>query len=420
MAVLGIVAEFNPFHNGHQYLLKQAIDEIRPSAVICVMSGHFTQRGEPALCSKWARADMALHAGIDLVIELPFCFAARSAYYFARGSLLTLYKTGVVSHIAFGSESGRLEPLVSVARLLASEPEAYRSLLKHYLGQGLSFPAARSRALQKYLPNPDPHTDGLLRGSNNILAIEYLHVIYEEELPLIPITFCRQGSTYHGTELNTYASASAIRLAAGKGDPSLAISPTMPLPSWNILQKEIAQGCAPVLPHALEQSIMLRLRSASKADLAKIYEVTEGLENRIKDAARTCTTLDSIRHRIKSKRYSLTRIDRMLLYSLLSLSKEQIGSFDRAGPQYLHILGFSSKGQKILQSIKNKSSLKVLSRGKDVARLLNDSCHPSAQMLALDVLATDIYALLFPNPLQRKAGRDFTTQPVLFNPQRAV
>lgn len=410
MAVLGIVAEFNPFHNGHQYLLKRAVDQVQPSAVICIMSGHFTQRGEPAICSKWARAEMALQAGGDLVIELPFCFAARSAYYFARGALLSLHKTGVVTHIAFGSESGRLEPLTSVARLLASEPESYRSLLKKYLDRGLSFPAARAQALQTALPQ-DLQISELLRGSNNILGIEYLHVIYEEKLPLLPITIRRQGSDYHSTELGPYASASAIRQAAGKEGPSSLISPTMPFSSWDILQREAAKGCSPVLPDALEQSILLRLRSISKSDLAKIYEVTEGLENRIKDAARICTTLDSIRHRIKSKRYSLTRIDRVLLYALLSLSKERINSFDRTGPQYLHILGFSSKGQKILHDIKNKSSLEVLSRGKDVARLLKDYGQPGAQMLALDVMATDIYTLLFPNPMQRTAGLDFTTPP---------
>ncbi|MEN6389222.1 MAG: nucleotidyltransferase [Syntrophomonas sp.] len=411
MAVLGIVAEFNPFHNGHQYLLKRAIEQLKPSAVICVMSGHFTQRGEPAICNKWARAEMALHAGVDLIIELPFCFAARSAYYFARGALLTLHKTEVVSHIAFGSESGQLDSLASVAQILSSEPEAYRSLLKFYLSQGLSFPVARSRALQESLPDKDSQIDKMLRGSNNILGIEYLHVIYEEKLPLVPITINRQGPAYHSAELGAYASASAIRQATRKTAPSLLISSAMPLLSRDIMQREIARGSAPVLPDALEQSILFKLRSTTKADLAKIYEVAEGLENRIKDAARTCTTLDSIRHQIKSKRYSLTRIDRVLLYALLSLSKEQIDSFDRTGPQYLHILGFSSKGQKILQSIKNKSSLEVLSRGKDVARLLNDSSHPGAQMLALDVMATDIYTLLFPNPLQRTAGLDFTTPP---------
>ncbi|MEN6350685.1 MAG: nucleotidyltransferase [Syntrophomonas sp.] len=413
MAVLGIVAEFNPFHNGHKYLLKQAMDQVQPSAVICVMSGHFTQRGEPAICSKWARAEMALQAGIDLVIELPFCFAARSAYYFARGALLTLYKTGVVSHIAFGSESGQLGALSSVAQILASEPEAYRCLLKSHLAQGLSFPVARSRAIQEVLPEPE--VESLLRGSNNILGIEYLHVIHQEKLPLVPITICRQGSTYHSTDLSAYASASAIRQAAGNEALSHLISPTMPFLSWDIMQREVAAGCAPVMPHALEQSILFSLRRIAKSDLAKIYEVTEGLENRIKDAARTCATLDSIRHRIKSKRYSLTRIDRVLLYALLSLSKEQIDAFDRTGPQYLHILGFSSKGQKILQSVKNKSSLEVLSRGKDVARMLNDTVHPGAQMLALDVLATDIYTLLFPSPLKRVAGLDFNTPPARVN-----
>ncbi|NLB87935.1 MAG: nucleotidyltransferase family protein, partial [Syntrophomonadaceae bacterium] len=146
MSILGIVAEFNPFHNGHQYLINTVKEKYNFDAIVCVMSGNFTQRGEPAICNKWARAEMALNAGVDLVIELPFCFATRSAYYFAKGAIELLELTKVVTHIAFGSEMGDIEQLKDIARLLNEEPDDYKKLLKKQLNKGFSYPMARSIA----------------------------------------------------------------------------------------------------------------------------------------------------------------------------------------------------------------------------------------------------------------------------------
>ncbi len=411
MAVLGIIAEFNPFHNGHLHLLREANQLDKFSATICVMSGNFLQRGDAALCNKWSRTAMALQAGADLVIELPFCFAVRSAYYFARGAIQLLQRTGVITHLAFGSESGNLEKLQTLAHFLSNESLAYQEQLRNHLIQGISFASARSLALQAIFPDPD--LKKLLLQPNNILALEYLRVLEEEQSGIMPLTIIRQGSGYHSSELGTMASASAIRsslLADAKLD-NLANS--LPPSSLALLEQEITAGRAPITIEALEQSILIKLRSSSPQDLSTIYEITEGLENRILQGAMRYGTLEELKLFIKSKRYSMTRINRILLYLLLDIRFSQINAFDESGPMYLHILGFSTRGQKILQDIKNKSNLRILNRGSAVKQAYQDKSDPVVQaMLDLDVRATNIYTLLYPNPENRQGSQDFTTSPI--------
>ncbi|MBC7075122.1 MAG: nucleotidyltransferase [Syntrophomonadaceae bacterium] len=414
MAVLGIVAEYNPFHNGHLHLLNEANKAADFSATVCVMSGNFLQRGEPAICDKWARAEMALKCGVDLVIELPFCFAVRSAYHFAKNAVELLYRTGVVTHIAFGSESGHIHTLKTLATLLTNEPEQYKALLKKYLSQGLSFPLARSRALQHFLGNDISKLHEVLSGPNNILAIEYLRAIEERNIPLIPLTVARKGSAYHSTDLSKYASATAIRKALTKNNGIEVVTAALPPSSLDILTREIRSGHAPVLFNSLEQAILAKLRTISTNDLKAIYEVSEGLEHRFKNAATSCSTLDELRQLVKSKRYNLTRINRTLLYSLFNLTKNQAHLFDQHGPLYLHILGFSTKGQKILQKIKIKSQVKIFHRGRDIKDAFDENQdNVLGNMVCLDVRATDVYSLLLPNIKARKGGKDFTTSPVM-------
>ena len=411
MAVLGIIAEFNPFHNGHLHLLQEARRAEPCSAIICVMSGNFVQRGEPAICNKWVRSAMALQAGADLVIELPFCFAVRSAYYFARGAIQLLQRTGVVTHLAFGSESGQLSELQTVAHYLCNESREYQQQLKEHLAQGMSFASARSLALQTILPAYD--LQNLLIQPNNILALEYLHVLEEAQLSIKPLTILRQGSGYHSTELNPQASASAIRRSLQTEKSLDSIAASVPPGSLAGLKQEIAAGRAPVTIDALEQSLLIKLRTTSSRDLATVYELSEGLENRILQGALQSGTLEELKHFIKSKRYSLSRINRILLYSLLDISSSQMTSFDESGPLYLHVLGFSTQGQKILQEIKNKSTLRILNRGSAVKESHQDLSDPVLHaMLDLDVRATDIYTLLYPNPSARKGAQDFTTSPI--------
>ncbi len=413
MKVLGIITEYNPFHNGHRHLIEEAKKDQHFDAVLCIMSGNFVQRGEAAVCSKWARAEMALRCGSDLLIELPFIYAVRSAYYFARGALESLHGTRIVSHLAFGSESGNLEQLRFVAQIIASEPDEYKLILKEKLASGLSYPAARAKALQNYLGPGQLDLDRLLLGPNNILALEYLRVIEELNLPLTPFTISRKGPDYHDPNLSTLASATAIRQALFTGQFGEDIQKTMPPASWEILNREISSGQAPVLSDSLEQAILSRLRTLSIAEIKQLCEVSEGLEYRIYEASRSCGTLASLRQYIKTRRYSLTRINRILLYSLLGVSKSLVEELDKEGPAYLHVLGLSKRGQEILQEINARSGLQVLNRGKDVKRFYEENKgYPPGSMLELDIKASDIYRLLMPDPAARTGARDFTTSPI--------
>ena len=413
MSVLGIIAEFNPFHKGHEHLINTAKKNGSFDAVVCVMSGNFSQRAEPAVCDKWSRAEMALQGGVDLVIELTFAFAVRSAYYFARGAVQLLARTGVITHLGFGSENGQLDPLLKIASLLANEPDEYRNQLKDLLGQGLSYPAARSRALQHYFGPQAADLAELMNGPNNILAIEYLHNIIQDQINLQPFTISRQGDGYHSQQISGsgFSSAGAIRTAL-LNDPVITekIEQALPESSRQILEREISMGRAPISPNALEQIVLANLRSMSLSSLSQIYEISEGLEYRIKEASLHSGTLEELRRKIKSKRYSLTRINRILIYSLFHLTKEQIDILDQHGPQYFHILAFSSTGRKILQKIKNKSSLPILSRGSQVKKLSQEQGSSEAgDLLALDILASDIYSLLSPASAMRGGGKDFLT-----------
>jgi predicted nucleotidyltransferase len=413
-SVLGIIAEFNPLHNGHLHFIQEAQQVEDFSATICVMSGNFVQRGEAALCNKWLRARMALQAGVDLVIELPFCFAVRSAYFFARGGIELLYRTGVVSHLAFGSESGQLKELQSISTIIANEDLEYKTQLKFWLSQGFSFPVARSRTIQQILGEKISGLERIIMQPNNILALEYLRVLEQESIPLKPLTIARKGPGYNSTEISPYASASAIRRSLLEDPQDNKIADSLPPGILALLQQEMSEGRAPVTLEALEQAILVKLRTTPLEKLRKTYEITEGLEYRIQKAANSSGTLEELRHSIKSKRYSLTRINRLLLYSLLDIEGGQLMNYDQHGPLYLHILGFSTKGRKILQEIKNKSTLRILNRGSEVKNACQDINCPALQnMLGLDILATDIYSLLYPSSSARKGSQDFTTSPAI-------
>ncbi len=253
MNILGIVAEFNPFHNGHLYLIHEARKKYPFDAVVCAISGNFLQRGEPAICSKWARAEMALRCGADLILEIPFAFAVRSACPFARGGAELLSQTGVVTHLAFGSESGDLEMLKSISSIIRLEPEQFKSNLKNNLARGLSYPAARAEALQTILPHIEKD---ILSGANNILALEYLRVIDDMQLPLQPFTVTRKGSLYHDLDVSDFASAAAIRGAVSQLSDLDRVKGSLPEDSYRVFNNELANGRAQVTVDRMEEAIL--------------------------------------------------------------------------------------------------------------------------------------------------------------------
>jgi len=411
MKVLGIVAEYNPFHNGHLHHLKTARASFNPDCVVVVMSGNFTQRGEPAVADKWARAEIALLCGADLVIELPCVYAMASAEYFAFGAVKILDSLGVVNVLCFGSESGSLSDLDKVAEILILEPDEYKSALKSYLSSGNSFPAARQAALSDYFKiNGQPDLSDLLKSSNNILGIEYLKALKRLNSPIVPATFERIGNQYNSTEISgQLSSATSIRKAIYENSWRCAremIIDTVPSQTLSVLYREYELGRFPVTPMHFENILLSRLRSMSVEEISQLPYMEEGLENRLKQAAESSGSFEELVNAVSTRRYPVTRIQRILFCLLTGLKKSTFDSFNlNGGPAYIRVLGFNETGRKLLSEIRDVSSLPIITKAADFK---NSKLPGVSEMLQIESAATDQYVLGYGNPSFRTSGSEFT------------
>lgn len=411
--VLGIIAEYNPFHNGHLHHLKSSLELIQPDYTIVAMSGHFTQRGEAAIVDKWERAEMALRNGVDIVVELPAVYSSQTAELFAYGGVQLLNHTGVVTHISFGSEIGTIQPLTEIARVLAEEPPTFKALLKQYLDQGLSFPQARHMAIMEHakkmgLSFSESQWERIINSSNSILAIEYLKALYRTKSNIIPVTIQRIGASYNAQEMSgEISSATAIRNELKKQKCWGNISRAMPRASFEILKGAIESGKGPVTNSSLEQLMLGNIRSMPLEDIKNLMDIDEGLENRIKECALKASTLDEFMALAKTKRYVYTRLQRILVHALLGITKERVERFRRAGgPQYLRILGFSTRAIPLLKQLKQSAKVPIITKAARYEEVLKSPI--AREMFDIDVLATNLYSLGIPNPCYRKGNRDFT------------
>lgn len=409
MAVTGIIAEYNPFHNGHLYQL-QKIKEQNPSTkFICVMSGSFTQRGNAAILNKWQRASLAVAGGIDLVLELPFVFAVRSAQDFARGGTMLLERLGLVDQIAFSTEYPNLAVLQHIAAQ-TDHPDT-KVILKQALEKGLPYAAALSYALATRSGISEDH----LKQPNTILAIEYLRSLQKLKSSMQPLLIQRAGAGYHEQTLDTpLASASAIRLELHQLHPDTdLLAKALPEAAYKALLHAQSHAHIPSEEY-LFRPVLSQLLSLSRTDLQNIYGINEGLENRLLKAAATSTTLAMLLAHCKSKRYPHTRLQRLLLYLLLHLEKDVLQSFDHTGPLYARVLAFNKTGQQLLHNCKQTASIPLIAKTSHFLTS-NDrqqtfaSLTPLQQMLAFDTLATDLYGLCFSTP--NTLGLDFLTSP---------
>ncbi len=437
MKVLGIITEYNPFHNGHMYHLQRSKELCSADYTVCVMSGNFIQRGEPALVNKHARAEMALLCGVDLVIELPVVYAMSTAEFFASASVKILDSLGIVNYLCFGSESGNLEELDEIAAILCNEPSSYKALLKEYLNQGHSFPSAREKALMKILGKNGTDCN-ILSSSNNILGIEYLKALKKINSKIIPLTIQRIGNTYNSEEITgSISSATSIRKLISKtsyytggnsgemketgandscGNEDIlesedVLGKLMPEESARILLREFQNGRGPVLPSHFEEILLAALRKMDTEEIASLPYVTEGLENRIKSAGRQAGTLDELIAGISTKRYPRTSIQRILFSIIAGFTARDLNDFNRnGGPQYIRVLGFNSKGRELLAIIKKSATLPIIVKTAD----WKNSADPLLRrMLEIESLATDTYVLAYSNPEFRKAGQEFTQNLVM-------
>ncbi|NLN41550.1 MAG: nucleotidyltransferase [Clostridiales bacterium] len=412
--VLGIVAEYNPFHNGHLYHLNKAVQLVQPDYIIAIMSGNFTQRGEPTIIDKWDRTRMALENGIHLVLELPTLYACQTAELFATGAIKTLHQTGLVTHIAFGSEYQNIEHLNTIARIFAEEPIEYKKLLKTHLTQGLSFPAARLKAVKQYIKYTQAKDnlssqiiDQILKGSNSILAIEYLKTLIRLKSPIQPMIIPRVGSSYNSVAIEgEYSSATAIRKSLLSWKKWDLVSHTLPHISLKILRDSINRGRGPVSINSFEQLLLGMIRQASPSEIASWMDVEEGLENRIKRYALECTSIEDFLLKAKTKRYTYTRLQRILTHGLLGIKTDDVIKFGiNGGPSYIRILGFNAQATPLLNKLKKTSKLPIITKPSHYYRYNSDNIN---KIFEYEILATDLYVLGFPNPEQRRGGQELT------------
>ncbi len=378
MKVAGIVCEYNPFHNGHRYHIQQT--KKVADACICIMSGNFVQRGDAACVNKFARAEAAVLNGADLVLELPTVFACRSAETFARGAVSLLEQTGVVSLLSFGSESGNNEEILRAATFFSNESEAYQKKLGEELAKGFSFPVARANAVKNQT------FSFLLDTPNDLLGIEYCKAIKQLGLSIAPHLVLRKATGHHEQQTKgDFCSAGYLRNHPEKLE--------LFSPASNLLKEK----GFPVNKALLHEILHAHLRRVSADELAITADCSEGLEHRLKAAAQ-CESLEEAIQHAKTKRYTQTRIQRVILNSYLGITKKTYQ------PEYLRVLCGNKKGAELLKTIKQKGSLPV------ITNLSKQKINSEA--LEIDCKAGDFYALL--QTKNRRSGMDYTTSPRFF------
>ena len=388
--VLGIICEYNPFHNGHLYHLEQSKKITGSNYVVAIMSGNFTQRGNTAIIDKWSRTEAALKCGADLVIELPVLYATSSAENFADGSIRILDSLRIVDYLGFGCENPELTLLTDIADVLYKEPKIYKNILSDELKKGISFPKARETALLSYLGNNKKYSN-IISSPNNILGIEYIKALKKCKSNIVPVPITRFEAGYNDLNYSgNIASATAIRNIIKNGNFEI-VKNLLPPPSYEILMDNIKQGH--IIPDlsVFEKQIIYNLRKMDTSEIAELPDVAEGLEFSIKKVANACNTISEFLVLIKSKRYTSTRIQRILLYSLLGITKKDMILSKKVNP-YVRVLGLNNKGKFMISEIANANpKLEIIT---SVKRFNDRSNNKNLKlMLDKDIFATNVYSI---------------------------
>lgn len=405
MRVLAIVSEYNPFHNGHLYHLKESIKMTNADYTICIMSGNFLQRGEPALFDKWIRTEAAIYGGIDAVFELPTVFACSSAEHFAKCAVQILNGLGCVTHISFGSEHGNLQDLLKIADTLAHPSETFKSAFKKHMDEGLSYAQSTQLSLGEM-----GHLLQVIDKPNNILGLEYLKALLLSKSSISPVTVKRKGAQYHDASIgDNICSATAIRNQLKQNQTFDQLSEVIPSSVFNHLQTSISGGAHPLFLSNFFQLIRYRILTAGLEDLKGIYSAKEGIEHRILTYIRKSENIEALIKNIKSKRYAQTSIQRLLIHILLNISKQDISSITDSC-LYGRVLGFSPKGSELIRYIKDSQchTIPIISNiNKEVPK--NSNIH---HLLKYDIAASDLYHLVL-NPSTIYSNSDYVKRPII-------
>lgn len=428
MKTAGIIAEYNPFHKGHEYQIRYTKEKLKADYVIVAMSGDYVQRGTPALISKHVRAEMALRCGADLVLEMPVSISTASAEAFAMGGVSLLDSLGVVNMLCFGSESGEISALRELAEILVEEPEEYKKLLKSFLSEGLTFPAARSQALTEYFKNPRNFNgddfDGvltpllnevtqILNTPNNILGIEYCKALLRLNSQIRPVTIRREGMGYHETTVpdehsavaspdlqsptDFFASATAIRnlILQDSPDPD-SLASQIPEQAFPVFQKAVNSGEF-LTENSLDSILSYCLMKENVKSLSSYMDVSEDLARRIINQQNLLLSFSQSVSVLKTRELTQTRIQRALLHIILNIhtAPTQI--------PFARVLGFRKESSELLSQIKQHSSIPLITKLADAQNLLDSEGN---QILSETVFSSNLYEKL----LCLKTGRKFCHQ----------
>ncbi len=395
MKVTGIIAEYNPFHNGHKYHIETARSITGADYIVVVISGNYVQRGEPAIMDKYLRTKMALECGADLVLELPLPYATGSAEYFAAGAVSLLNKLGVVDYLCFGSECGDASKLMKAATYLANEPIEYKELLQKYLMQGLSFPSAQEAALHGCTDN---ETAALLSSPNNRLGIEYCKALIRLGSSISPVTVLREGRGYHDETLSDAhdglpSSASAIRKTLDKACPESILS-QVPASVAEIITQEWNVSF-PIKIADFSLLLHYKLLTETKKTLETYLDVTSDLADKIIKYLPQYTTFDDFCMLLKSKELTYARISRCLLHILLDIKTTDMDEYKNENTDnslgmatYARILGFRKDSTPLLHKIKEHSSIPLISKLADAQKILEPTAY---KMLQKEIVASHLY-----------------------------
>ena len=402
--VLGIIAEYNALHNGHIYHLQSAKSQTESDYVVAILTGNFTQRGNTSLLNKWEKTNVALRNGVDLVIELPTIYSISSAENFANGAIKILDTIGIVDYLAFGMENPDLTNMLKIAKTLTSEPSKYKKLLNFELDKGLSYSKSVQNAIMHFYG--DATYADYFKGSNNVLAIEYLKALRKNKSKITPIGIKREKVYYNSNKIiDEFASSSGIRRLLMRSDYA-DIRKVTPKYSYEVLMENIKNGTYVKDIQSFSNIIFYKLRNMSLDQLRNVPEVSEGLENALKNEARETNNLITFVNNVKSKRYSQNRIQRILLYILLDITIKDMEMSKKVIP-YIRVLGFNESGRKLLSEINWRANTIT-----SVKRFEESNINKKYKtMLDIDKRATDIYTLGYQN--NSVCGLDYTKRVII-------
>ena len=403
MKICGIIAEYNPFHNGHAYMMKTIREHCKDAVIVAIMSGSFTQRGEVGILDKWNRAKTAVENGCDVVFELPFAYAVRSGEFFADGAVKILSHLNI-DYLAFGSETNNLDFLNNIAKI-TNNPDVQNKIHNAVIS-GASYAQALSAALSG-------DTDkNILLEPNDILAVEYLKALRKYNSKIEPILIERKAANHNDNEINAnISSASAIRGELKKHNPDFTLlKNNLPIQTFDKIQDRDKL----YFHENIFKLLLAKLFTSNFCDLQNIYGINEGLEHRILKAAKISQNYDELLQNISAKRYSKSRVSRALTHILTGFTKDMAKEIDEYN-SYARLLAFNYKGAKILRDIKFYSNIPIIEKTSRFIRENNiyqdyRELSPLQKSLALDIRATNLQTLFCGS--YDKINKDFLTSPI--------